>query len=105
MEKELLACIDDKNVKYLQSGQISKYVFPMERKEAHLKKVTHLIIRFFIVSINTDNKNLNLISSISKIRNPQSMKFMCLFGEKNSFQSLISKPVFQYYRHNCHMTT
>jgi len=66
MEKEFLACIDDKNIKYLQSGQISKYVFPMERKEAHRKKVTHLIIRFFIVSKSSDNKLLYLVQKRGK---------------------------------------
>jgi nicotinamide-nucleotide adenylyltransferase len=66
MEKEFLACIDDKNIKYLQSGQISKYVFPMERKEAHQKKVPHLIIRFFIVSISSENKILYLVQKRGK---------------------------------------
>ena len=66
MEKEFLACIEDKNIKYLQSGQISKYIFPMERKEAHRKKVTHLIVRFFIVSISSDNKLLYLVQKRGK---------------------------------------
>ena len=55
MEKEILACIDTENMKYLQAGQISKYIFPMERKEAHEQKVSHLIIRFFIMTITPDN--------------------------------------------------
>ncbi|MFX1320260.1 MAG: nicotinamide-nucleotide adenylyltransferase [Promethearchaeota archaeon] len=66
MEKEFLACIEDKNIKYLQSGQISKYVFPMERKKAHRQKVTHLIVRFFIVSISSDNKLLYLVQKRGK---------------------------------------
>ena len=66
MEKEFLACIEDKNIKYLQSGQISKYIFPMERKEAHQKNVSHLIIRFFIISISSDNKLLYLVQKRSK---------------------------------------
>ncbi|MFX1427999.1 MAG: nicotinamide-nucleotide adenylyltransferase [Promethearchaeota archaeon] len=52
MKDEILACIEDENIKYLHSGHISKYVFPMERKEAHEKKLSHLITRFFIVSIS-----------------------------------------------------
>ncbi len=51
MDKEILACIEKKNKKFLQSGQISKYVFPMERTEAHKKNISHLITRFFILSI------------------------------------------------------
>jgi len=50
MNNEILACIDDENIKYLQSGQISKYIYPIERKEAHEKKISHLITRFFIIS-------------------------------------------------------
>jgi len=50
MEKEIVACIKDINVKYLESGQVSKVVFPMERQEAHKQKVIHLITRFFIIS-------------------------------------------------------
>ena len=61
MEKEILACIEDENIKYLHSGQISKYVFPLERKEAHEKKVSHLIIRFFIMTITPDNEILYLV--------------------------------------------
>jgi len=51
MDKEILACIEKKNKKFLQSGQISKYIFPMERTEAHKKNISHLITRFFILSI------------------------------------------------------
>jgi nicotinamide-nucleotide adenylyltransferase len=61
MEKEILACIDTENIKYLQAGQISKFTFPMERKEAHEKKVSHLIIRFFIMTITPHNEILYLV--------------------------------------------
>ncbi len=61
MEKEILACIDTENIKYLQAGQISKFIFPMERKEAHEKKVSHLIIRFFIMTITPHNEILYLV--------------------------------------------
>lgn len=54
MENEILACIEDQNIRYLQSGQISKYLFPMRRKEAHEKKITHLVTRFFILSISPE---------------------------------------------------
>lgn len=50
MEKEIVACIKDINLKYLESGQVSKVVFPMERQEAHKQKIIHLITRFFIIS-------------------------------------------------------
>ncbi|MHA1439713.1 MAG: nicotinamide-nucleotide adenylyltransferase [Promethearchaeota archaeon] len=65
-EDEILACINDENVKYLHSGQISKYIFPMKRKLAHKKKITHLIVRIFIMAITPDNKILYLVQKRSK---------------------------------------
>jgi len=66
MEKEILACIENKNIKFLHSGQISKYIFPMERHEAHQKKISHIIIRLFIVSISSDNQILYLVQKRGK---------------------------------------
>ena len=66
MEKEILACIDDENIKYLHAGQISKYIFPLERTKAHEKKVSHLIIRFFIMAITPDNENVYLVQKRGK---------------------------------------
>ncbi|MFX0019654.1 MAG: nicotinamide-nucleotide adenylyltransferase [Promethearchaeota archaeon] len=66
MEKEILACIDNKNIKFLHSGQISKYIFPMERNEAHQKKISHIIIRLFIVSISPNNEILFLVQKRNK---------------------------------------
>ena len=66
MKKEIIACIDEKNIKYLHSGQISKYVFPMERKEAHERKIAHLIIRFFILSKTSGGKILYLVQKRGK---------------------------------------
>ena len=66
MEKEILACIDDENIKYLHSGQISKYVFPLERTDAHKKGVSHLIIRFFIIAITPDNETVYLVQKRGK---------------------------------------
>ncbi|KKN11296.1 hypothetical protein LCGC14_1027950 [marine sediment metagenome] len=50
MKDEILACIHSDDIKYLQSGQFSKHVFPLKRKEAHLKKSIHLITRLFLLS-------------------------------------------------------
>ncbi|MFX1323675.1 MAG: nicotinamide-nucleotide adenylyltransferase [Promethearchaeota archaeon] len=61
MENEILACIKDQNIRYLQSGQISKYLFPMRRKEAHKKKITHLVTRFFILSISPEGNLYYLV--------------------------------------------
>lgn len=61
MEDEILACIKDNNIKFLHSGQISKYIFPLSRAEAHLKNVSHLIIRLFIVTILPNNQILYLV--------------------------------------------
>jgi nicotinamide-nucleotide adenylyltransferase len=66
MEDEILACIDDKNEKYLESGQISKYIFPIERKRAHQEKIPHLIIRLFIMAINPENEVLYLVQKRGK---------------------------------------
>ena len=61
MDKELLACIDDNDIKFLQTGQISKYIFPLERNQAHKKKVSHIIVRLFILAITPDNNILYLV--------------------------------------------
>jgi len=61
MENEILACIKDNNIKFLHSGQISKYIFPLPREEAHLKNVSHLIIRLFIVTFLPNNQILYLV--------------------------------------------
>ncbi len=66
MDKEILACIDKKNKKFLQTGQISKYIFPMERTEAHKKNVSHLITRFFILSIAPDGTISYLVQKRGK---------------------------------------
>ncbi|MFX0037532.1 MAG: nicotinamide-nucleotide adenylyltransferase [Candidatus Hermodarchaeota archaeon] len=66
MEKEILVCIEDKNKKFLQSGQISKYIFPMERLEAHEKGISHLITRFFIISKTPKGELLYLVQKRGK---------------------------------------
>jgi len=66
MENEILACIDKQNKKFLQSGQISKYLFPMERVEAHKKNISHLITRFFILSVAPDGSILYLVQKRGK---------------------------------------
>ena len=68
MEKEILACIDDKNSKYLESGQISKYIFPVERKRAHQDNISHLITRLFIMALTPDNEVLYLVQKRNKNR-------------------------------------
>jgi len=66
MDKEILACIDKKNKKFLQSGQISKYIFPLERTEAHKKNISHLVTRFFILSVAPDSTISYLIQKRGK---------------------------------------
>ena len=66
MEKEMLACINNENKKYLQSGQIAKYIFPMERSEAHNKDICHLITRFFIIALNNKGEILYLVQKRGK---------------------------------------
>jgi len=66
MKKEILACIKEENIKFLQSGQISKHVFPMERQLAHEKKMTHLVTRFFILTNSPEGEILYLVQKRSK---------------------------------------
>ncbi|MGB5910381.1 MAG: nicotinamide-nucleotide adenylyltransferase [Promethearchaeia archaeon] len=87
MEKEILACIENKNIKFLHSGQISKYTFPMERHEAHQKKISHIIIRFFIVSISPDNKILYLVQK----RNKKKKEFPDYFTDSASGHVIYKK--------------
>jgi len=70
MEKEILACIANKNIRFLHSGQITKYIFPVEREEAHEKKISHLITRLFVVSITPDKKILYLVQK--RVKNKKS---------------------------------
>jgi nicotinamide-nucleotide adenylyltransferase len=65
-ENETLACIKKDKIKYLQSGQISKYIFPMERKKAHKEKIPHLIIRVFIITKTKEGDILFLVQKRSK---------------------------------------
>ncbi|MHA1931464.1 MAG: nicotinamide-nucleotide adenylyltransferase [Promethearchaeota archaeon] len=66
MESEILACVKEKNIKYLESGQISKVVFPIERKEAHKQKFIHLITRFFIIANSPKGEIRYLVQKRSK---------------------------------------
>jgi len=66
MEEEIIACIDDKNIKFLHTGQISKYVFPLKRSKAHNEGISHLIIRFFIIAKSKDSGTLYLVQKRSQ---------------------------------------
>lgn len=68
MEKEILACIDAGNVNFLHSGQISKYIFPMERKEAHQNEICHLITRFFVVTETPQGEIIYLVQKRGKTK-------------------------------------
>jgi len=56
MDEEVIACISDENLKFLQSGQIERFVFPMRRGEAHKKGINHLIIRLFLFTVTPNNQ-------------------------------------------------
>ena len=66
MEDEILACIEDKNVKFLYDGRISEFVFPVRREEAHQKRICHIIIRFFIITETPDKEILYLVQKRGK---------------------------------------
>ena len=68
MDEEVIACISDENIKFLHSGQIEKYVFPMRRGEAHEKGVNHLIIRLFVVTVTPNNQIYYLVQKRSKMK-------------------------------------
>ncbi|MHA1689031.1 MAG: nicotinamide-nucleotide adenylyltransferase [Promethearchaeota archaeon] len=63
---ETLACIKEENVKYLETGQLSKYVFPLSRKEAHKKNICHLIVRVFLMTLTSKNEILFLVQKRSR---------------------------------------
>lgn len=66
LEKEIIACIADENIKFLHAGQISKYIFPLERSKAHKQGVSHLIVRFFIIAESKDSEILYLVQKRSQ---------------------------------------
>lgn len=66
MKDEILACIHSDSIKYLQSGQLSKHVFPLKRKEAHLKKSIHLITRLFLLSKSPKGEIFYLVQKRGK---------------------------------------
>ncbi len=80
MKEEIIACIERKNVKFLESGQISKYIFPMARKEAHEKKIPHLITRLFIMAITPKNETIYLVQK----RNKNKISFPGYFTDSSS---------------------
>jgi len=69
MVDEILACIRRENLKYLQSGQISKHIFPMERKKAHKEGIPHLIVRIFLVAQSPKKDLLFLVQKRGKNKN------------------------------------
>ncbi|MBY9019469.1 MAG: nicotinamide-nucleotide adenylyltransferase [Candidatus Lokiarchaeota archaeon] len=68
MDKEVIACISDENIKFLHSGQIEKYVFPMHRGDAHKKGISHLIIRLFLITITPNNHISYLVQKRGKTK-------------------------------------
>ena len=68
MDEEVIACISDENIKFLQSGHIEKNVFPMHRGEAHKKGISHLIIRLFAITVTPNNQIYYLVQKRGKIK-------------------------------------
>jgi len=68
MDEEIIACISDENIKFLHSGQIEKYVFPMDRGDAHKKGINHLIIRVFVIAVTPNNQIYYLVQKRSKMK-------------------------------------
>ena len=68
MDEEVIACISDENIKFLHSGQIEKYVFPMNRGEAHKKGINHLIIRLFVITVAPNNQIYYLVQKRGKMK-------------------------------------
>jgi len=68
MEEEIIACIQEKNIKFLHSGQISKYIVPLSRQKAHELRMPHLIVRLFIMAFAPNNQVFYLIQKRGKNR-------------------------------------
>ncbi len=68
MDEEVIACISNESIKFLHSGQMEKYVFPMQRGEAHKKGIAHLIIRLFVITITPNNQIYYLVQKRSKAK-------------------------------------
>jgi len=68
MDKEVIACISDNNIKFLHTGQMEKYTFPMERGEAHKKGIAHLIIRLFVITVTPNNQIYYLVQKRGKMK-------------------------------------
>lgn len=66
MGDEILACIKRDHLKFLQSGQISKHIFPMERAKAHKEGIPHLIVRIFLLSQTPADDLLFLVQKRGK---------------------------------------
>jgi nicotinamide-nucleotide adenylyltransferase len=66
VEDETLACIKKDEIKYLHSGQISKHIFPINRKEAHKTGIPHLIVRVFIIKKNQKDQIEYLVQKRGK---------------------------------------
>ena len=78
MDEEVIACISDENIKFLQAGQIGKHIFPMHRGEAHKKGVSHLIIRIFLITETSNNQIYYLVQKRSKKKNNFPEYYTCL---------------------------
>lgn len=94
MEDEQLACIKEAHFKYLESGQLSKYIFPLSRKEAHEKGVVHLVVRIFIMTISPQKELLFLVQKRSDNKRSYPNYFTdsasghVLYREKLSFKDI-----------------
>ncbi len=87
MKDEIIACIHSEDIKFLQTGQISKHVFPLKRKEAHTKKTIHLITRLFLLSKSPKGEIIFLVQKRGKKKEP----FPEYFTDSSSGHVLWSK--------------
>nr|MBD3197660.1 nicotinamide-nucleotide adenylyltransferase [Candidatus Lokiarchaeota archaeon]MBD3202054.1 nicotinamide-nucleotide adenylyltransferase [Candidatus Lokiarchaeota archaeon] len=65
-QEEILACVKREDIKFIHSGQLSKVVFPMKRKEAHEQEIPHLIVRIFITTRDDQGKVQFLVQKRGK---------------------------------------
>ena len=87
MKDEIIACIHSEDIKYLQTGQLSKHVFPLKRREAHIKKSIHLITRLFLLSKSPKGEISYLVQKRGKKKEP----FPEYFTDSSSGHVLWSK--------------
>jgi len=71
MNNEIICGINEENLQYLHTGILSPYVFSIEYRKAHEKKVPHIIVRVFAKSLD----GLFLVQKRSQFKTHHKMRW------------------------------